>query len=110
MLKKKVFTKAFVTFFFNMEGTLMKTLRVYQLSVQFYRECQSLSIAAHLKNQLLRAASSITLNISEGYGKSTRADRKHYWQISFGSIRESQAILDLALNDSTKTVNSTLDH
>src|SRR5262249_952614 len=53
----------------------------------------------HLKEQLLRAASSIVLNLAEGYGRQTPGDQKRFFIIAFGSLRESQAILDLGLED-----------
>ena len=49
--------------------------------------------------QLSRAASSIALNLAEGAGRSTRKDQARFFQIAFGSLRECQAILDLAADD-----------
>ncbi len=42
-----------------------------------------------------RASSSIALNLSEGSAKGQTQDRKRYFTIALGSIRECQAILDL---------------
>ena len=74
----------------------MKDFRSYQVTVEFYRLSRSLKLPKHLKDQLNRAASSIVLNLAEGYGRSSHDDRLRFFHIAMGSIRESQAILDLA--------------
>ena len=51
---------------------------------------------AHLADQLRRAASSITLNFSEGCGKSSARDRRRYFHSARGSANEVVAILDAA--------------
>jgi four helix bundle protein len=52
---------------------------------------------AHLADQLRRAASSITLNYSEGCGKSSLRDRRRYFDSARGSANEVGAIFDVAL-------------
>ncbi len=49
----------------------------------------------HLKDQLLRASSSIALNLAEGSAKPTLRDQMKYYFIAFGSLRECQSILSL---------------
>ena len=73
----------------------MKNFRTYQLAVKCYKECYKLKLDRHLKDQMLRASSSVVLNLAEGSGKSTLKDRRRFFQISFGSLREVQAIMDL---------------
>jgi four helix bundle protein len=45
---------------------------------------------------LLRSASSTALNLSEGSGKSSKADQCRFFDIAMGSHRESQTALVLA--------------
>ena len=53
------------------------------------------------KEQFDRAASSIALNLAEGSGKYSTKDKKRFYTIAFGSLRECQSILLLAgLEDS----------
>ena len=73
----------------------MKSFITYRLAVEFYRLIKSVKTETHLKSQLLRAASSIVLNCGEGFGRRTHADRRRHFSIAFGSLRESQAALDL---------------
>ena len=48
-----------------------------------------------MKNQFERALLSVVLNISEGSGRSTQKDRKHFYRISYASLREVRSMLDL---------------
>jgi four helix bundle protein len=73
----------------------LMNFRSYQLSVQFYKECLKLRLPAHLKDQMLRASSSICLNLAEGSAKGTYKDRVRFYRIALGSQRECAAILDL---------------
>ena len=81
----------------------MKNFRTFNLAVEFYHLSQGLRLPKHLSDQLKRAASSVVLNLSEGSGRATVADRRRFYQIAFGSLRECQAILILANSPSVLT-------
>ena len=74
-------------------------LKVYQESIRFvcWADERLLKIprtlAAH--NQLDRASTSIPLNIAEGNGKYTDADRCRFFDIARGSALECAACLDV---------------
>ena len=70
--------------------------RTFQISIEFYHLCERVVLPRHLKNQLLRASSSVSLNLAEGYGKRTAKDQRRFYYIAHGSLRESQAIILLA--------------
>ncbi len=72
-----------------------KKLKTYQLAKEFYKNSKNLYLREPLKNQFQRATLSILLNIAEGSAKPTAKDRKRFYAISLGSLRETQAILDL---------------
>ena len=79
----------------------MKTFRTLELAVEFYGQVDELKIKGNLRDQLLRAASSISLNLSEGNAKNTVKDKLRFFQMAYGSLRECQTILKLAkVNDS----------
>ena len=75
---------------------MLKQFRTYQISLQFYQSCSCLRLPRHLKDQLVRAASSISLNLAEGSAKPTKKDQMKFFFIAFGSLRECQAILNLS--------------
>ncbi len=59
----------------------------YNLSVEFYKKGRNIFMPAHLKSQFERAASSIVLNLAEGSGRKTTADRGRFFSIALGSLR-----------------------
>ena len=74
-------------------------LVVYQTAIKFVKWSSGLladlpkNMAVH--NQLDRAATSIPLNIAEGNGKHTPADRCRFFDIARGSALECAACLDV---------------
>ena len=88
---------------------LPNTFRSFNIAVQFHKLCEQLKLAGYLKSQLLRASSSVVLNLAEGSAKPTVADRQRFYAIAFGSLRECQAILALAPKATSDTVG-TADH
>ena len=74
---------------------MLTNLRVFNISVKFYKACEDLNVPKHLQDQLLRASSSISLNLAEGYGKKSFNDQRKFFFIAMGSLRECQAILIL---------------
>ncbi len=74
---------------------MINNFRTYRLAIEFYRMCQEVKAPGFLKNQLLRAAGSIALNLSEGTSKPTVKDRQRYYAIALGSLRECQTALEL---------------
>ena len=63
--------------------------------MQLYGKCKPVRLPAFLKDQLLRAASSVCLNLAEGSAKPTVKDRQRFYCIAFASLREVQAVIDL---------------
>jgi four helix bundle protein len=52
---------------------------------------------SHLADQLTRASTSIVLNLAEGAGKLSKADKRRYYLTARGSATESAALLDVYL-------------
>ena len=75
-------------------------LVVYKLSINYvawvYKQSGQLhGLHRHAIDQWLRASQSIPLNIAEGNGKSTQADRRKYFEIARGSALQCAAIQDV---------------
>ena len=85
----------------------LKNFRTYELSIQFYKDCKQIKLSHALKDQLMRAASSITLNLSEGAAKPTGKERLRYYSIAYGSLREIQAIIRL---EDIQSLHACADH
>ncbi len=88
---------------------MIENFRTYNLAVAFYKECKSIKLPYHLRDQLLRAASSVALNLAEGSEKPTTADKMKFYFLAFCSMREVQAILDLEI-PKTSQIYKTADH
>ena len=73
----------------------MKKFKTYQLAIQFYHKSNSLNLKGPVKNQFQRVILSIVLNLAEGSAKSSAKERKKFYEITLGSLREVQAILTL---------------
>jgi four helix bundle protein len=70
-------------------------LRAHDLAVQFYKMARGKKLPFGLQGQLQRASSSVALNLAEGWGRATPADRRRFFQMALGSVREVQSIVSL---------------
>ena len=78
---------------------LMVYQKSYELAVEMYREVGSKMPKEErygLTSQIKRAATSIPLNIAEGFGKASgEKETLRYLQMSRGSCAEMEVLLDL---------------
>ena len=65
---------------------------VYKVSSKFPREELYGSVS-----QLRRSALSVALNFIEGYARKRPAVKLNFWEISYGSLKESRYLLKFAL-------------
>jgi four helix bundle protein len=49
-----------------------------------------------ITNQIRRAASSISANIAEGFGRRARKDKKHFYIMAYGSLLETKNFIYLS--------------
>lgn len=84
-------------------------LAVYKKAKLFHVNCkniiQSKKLDRYVVDQLGRASFSVPLNIAEGSGKFSKADRKNYFTTARASVFECIAVLDI-LKDEGKISDS----
>ena len=74
---------------------MLEKFEAYQIAKKFYWTCKPLKVPRYLQDQLLRASSSVVLNLAEASGKRTPQDQRRFYSIAFGSLRECRAILEM---------------
>ena len=90
-----------------------KKLNVFFVARNLIKECYKLNTIIpdieryNLKQQIIRAATSIILNISEGASRSSPAERKRFYEIARGSIIEIDTALQVAFDLNYLTVQDT---
>lgn len=87
----------------------MKNFRTYQISKEFYKKVAGTEWPSHLRDQALRAASSIVLNIAEGAGLPSKKQKARHYHIAMGSLREVQAAIEINKDTNTKDLESIAD-
>jgi len=79
---------------------LFEKLEVYQKALAFAERVSNLAAGFprgswYLADQLNRASLSISLNIAEGNGRWTEADRRNFFGIARGSVHECVPLIEL---------------
>ena len=59
----------------------------------------STNYSSSIRDQLRRASISMVINIAEGSGKFSRADKRNFYRIARGSVYECVSLLELILDD-----------
>ena len=67
-------------------------------ATELYLECEKLKLKNPVRDQLLRASLSIALNITEGSGRSSSKDKRRFYSIAMGSLRETQTLVKITNN------------
>jgi four helix bundle protein len=80
-----------------------QNLDIYKKSKSFHVSCKKIilerKLDRYVNDQLGRASFSIPLNIAEGSGKFSKADRKNYFTTARASVFECVAVLDILSDD-----------
>lgn len=78
-------------------------LEVYKKAKLFHVACKSIilkhKLDRYVNDQLGRASFSVPLNIAEGSGKFSKADRKNYFTTARASVFECVAVIDILLDE-----------
>jgi len=72
-------------------------LIAYRLALELLSQVREMQIAdVRLRDQIIRAAKSVCLNIAEGAGRGSDADKKRVYAIARGECCEAAAAIDVA--------------
>jgi four helix bundle protein len=79
-------------------------LEVYQKARTLNKEVLQLlrenkQIDSYIRDQLKRASISIVINIAEGSGKFSKADKSNYYTTARGSVYECVSLLEITLDE-----------
>ena len=74
-----------------------RQLRAYATALEFLRAVRDAGLRdRELRNQALRAAKSVCLNLAEGAGRVTRADKARAYTVARGELVEAIAAVEIA--------------
>ncbi len=73
----------------------MHKFRCLEEATQLYHLAKKQKLKAFMRDQLLRASSSVALNLAEGNARRTPKDRLRMFNIALSSLREVQMICKL---------------
>lgn len=73
----------------------MPKLRCLNEATELYSMAKNTKLRPFMKDQLLRANSSIALNLSEGNARRTLKDKRKFFNIAYASTKEVQTICSL---------------
>ncbi|HNZ29485.1 MAG TPA: four helix bundle protein [Candidatus Goldiibacteriota bacterium] len=72
---------------------------VYKLSLEYRKTVKKIisenKVDKDIVDQITRAASSVTLNIAEGFGRFHKAEKRHFYVIARASVNECVACADI---------------
>lgn len=81
-----------------------ENLEVYKKSKDLNKEVLKFlkdnnRLDSYLRDQIKRASISIVINIAEGSGKFSKADKRNFYTISRGSVYECVSLFELVLDE-----------
>lgn len=73
----------------------MKKFRSLELAIELYQDCKKIKLSYAMKDQLIRASSSIALNLAEGNQRNTIRDKRRFINMALTSLHEVQCLIKL---------------
>jgi four helix bundle protein len=92
--------------YFNIQkGANMKTFRTLELAIIFHEKVEAVNVTGHLRDQLMRAAASIALNLSEGNAKPSEKEKKRFYQTAYASVQECKTVFKLLKSEDVEIID-----
>ena len=85
---------------------MLGDFKCHTMAVEIYKKCKKLRVPSYIKIQLLRASSSVALNLNEGNDRRTTKDRVKFFNIAYTSLKEVESIMML---EEIKHLNEEID-
>lgn len=83
----------------------MKTnFKTLELAIELHQKLLKLHVIHFQRDQLLRASLSIALNLAEGAGRFSTNEKRRFYKIAYGSLKETQVLLKI-INPSQEIIN-----
>jgi four helix bundle protein len=81
-----------------------ENLEVYKKAKELNKEIlgflkENKQIDSYIRDQLKRASVSTVINVAEGSGKFSKADKRNFYTISRGSVYECVVLLEIILDE-----------
>lgn len=73
----------------------MNKFRSLELAIELYQDSKKLNLSYSIKDQLMRASSSVALNLAEGNQRFSNRDKRKFFNIALTSLREVQCIVKM---------------
>lgn len=73
----------------------MSDFRCLNLAIELYKQCKKQNLSYSIKDQLVRASSSVALNLAEGNQRFSIRDKRKFFNIALTSLREVQCIITM---------------
>ena len=73
----------------------MSSFKSLNLAIELYQECKKIKLNRAITDQLIRASSSVALNLAEGNQRFSTRDKRKFFNIALTSLREVQCIIKM---------------
>lgn len=73
-----------------------QNFQALELAIELHKMLNHIYLPLYQRDQLNRASQSIALNLSEGAARFTINEKRRFYRMAFGSLREAQTIIRLA--------------
>jgi four helix bundle protein len=67
-----------------------------ELAIELHQKVMKIHLPGFRSDQILRSSQSVALNLAEGAGRFTKNEKRRFYRIAYGSLKETIVLLRLA--------------